>query len=458
MLNPFFLQGSKGEQSLVQDLINEQLRMYGVDVHYIPREYITETTVIKEVIQSNFNNAFPIEAYIDTYEGYGGQGTLLSKFGVQELDDLTLIISKERFETYISPLLRINASTRLSTRPKEGDLIYFPLGDRLFEIKYVEHEKPFYQLQKNYVYELRCELFRYGDEIIDTGIDEIDDNTEKEGYTQTIQMVGVGTTATAITSLVDGGVRFVKITNRGSGYKSAPLVQFSAAPGNGITATGVSRMISGIVDFCEGDPSLYRVQSVALTNPGRNYSSPPKITFKGGSGTGAAATCTIGDGIVGIITITGGGSGYATPPSVTFVGVSSEPAYGTALIQNGSVIGVAVTDAGLNYTSAPQIIFGSPVLTGDGTYLINETLTGSVSNVTAKVKTWNYVTKSLQVYAITGSFVVGEILTGSESGAYYTVQSINTNNVIDTFAENIEIETEADSIIDFSESNPFGNP
>jgi hypothetical protein len=458
MLNPFFLQGSKGEQSLVQDLINEQLKIYGVDVHYIPREYITEKTVIKEVIESRFREAFPIEAYIDSYEGYGGQGTILSKFGVQELDDLNLIISKERFETYITPLLRVNPNTKLSTRPKEGDLIYFPLGDRLFEIKYVEHEKPFYQLQKNYVYELRCELFRYGDEFIDTGITDIDDNVEKEGYIQTIQMVGLGTTATAITSLVNGGVRLVKVLNRGNGYKSTPNVQFGIAPQNGVTATGVAKMISGIVDFCESDPNLYRVQSVSITNPGRDYTSAPKVVFKGGGGAGAAATCFIGNGIVGVVTITNGGSGYAQAPSVTFVGICSSPAYGTAVMQNGSIIGIAITDAGLNYASSPQIVIGSPVLTGNGSYLINETITGSISGLTAKVREWNYPSKSLQVYSIGGSFVVGETLTGSESGAYYTIQSINTNNVNDAFAENEEIETEADSILDFSEKNPFGNP
>ena len=100
---------------------------------------------------------------------------MLSKFGIQATNEITLIISKERYETYISPLIKNEQNIKLSSRPKEGDLIYFPLGDRLFEIKYVEHEKPFYQLQKNYVYELRCELFRLGDELIDTGVDNIDD-------------------------------------------------------------------------------------------------------------------------------------------------------------------------------------------------------------------------------------------------------------------------------------------
>ena len=458
MLNPFFLQGSVGEQNLVQDLINEQLRIYGVEVYYLPREYVTEKTVIKEVIESQFTKAYPIEAYVDTYEGYGGQGTILSKFGIQELDDLTLIISRERFENYISPFIRITPNTKLASRPKEGDLIYFPLGDRLFEIKYVEHEKPFYQLQKNYVYELRCELFRYGDEIIDTGIDNVDDNIEEEGYIQTLQMVGFGSTAVASSGLVNGGVRLVKVTNRGSGYKTAPTVQFGAAPTSGITATGVAQMISGIVDFCESDPNLLRVQSVTITNTGRNYPSPPKITFRGGKGSGAAATCFIGDGIVGIVSITSGGSGYPTSTTVSFAGTSTLPAYGKPIIQNGSIIGIAITDAGLNYVSPPQIVFSSPILTGFGTYFSNESVVGSVSGVTARVRTWDAVTKVLQVATITGSFVPGETITGQDSGANYTLQVINIDNVVDKFAENSEIEDEADLIIDFSERNPFGNP
>ena len=140
MLNPFFQQGSKTEQGLIQDLINEQLKIYGVEVYYLPRRYATINTVIREVVQSEFKDAFPIEAYVDSYEGYGGQGTLLSKFGIENRDDLTLIISRERYSNYITPLIENLADIELATRPKEGDLIYFPLGDRLFEIKYVEHE------------------------------------------------------------------------------------------------------------------------------------------------------------------------------------------------------------------------------------------------------------------------------------------------------------------------------
>jgi len=91
------------------------------------------------------NDAYPIEAYVENVDGYGDNPTLLSKFGIQATNELNLIISKERWENYIQPLIKNETNIKLSTRPKEGDLVYFPLGDRLFEIKYVEHEKPFNQ-------------------------------------------------------------------------------------------------------------------------------------------------------------------------------------------------------------------------------------------------------------------------------------------------------------------------
>ena len=235
-LNPFFLNGSQTEQSLVQDLINEQLRMYGVEVYYMPRSYLTTNTVIKEVVQSEFNNAYPIEAYVDNYEGYGGQGTILSKFGIEGKDDLTLIISQERYSNYIGLLTQDLPNLELTNRPKEGDIIYFPLGDRLFEIKYVEHEQPFYQLQKNYVYELKCELFRLEDEVIDTDIDFIDDEIEQLGHIQTLSLIssGIGTAATGITSYcAAGSVQIVTINNMGKNYSTPPQVAFSSAPAGG---------------------------------------------------------------------------------------------------------------------------------------------------------------------------------------------------------------------------------
>ena len=460
MLNPFFLQGSNSEQSLIQSLINEQLRMYGVEVYYIPRRYITEKTVIKEVIESKFDNAYPLEAYVDTYDGYEGQGTILSKFGVQPLNDLTLIISKERYENYISPLIKNIPDIKLSTRPKEGDLIYFPLGDRLFEIKFVEHEKPFYQLQKTYVYELRCELFRYEDEIVDTGVEQIDDNVKEEGYIQSLTMVGAGITATAITGIVNSGVRFVTVTNRGNGYTSAPRVAISSAPSGGLTAVGIATLIGGLVD-CNGNTENYKVQGVEVVNPGYGYTVTPAISFVGGGGAGAAATATIGDGVVGIVTLTSGGSGYVGEPTVTFSGAPGAGVTATArahINTAGVVTAIYITNAGLGYTVAPTITVSSPYSLGAGSYIYNETVVGSISSTTAYVKEWDSVNNILRVSNISGTFVNGDVLTGSESGASYEVRIVTSFNTIDKYAENDVIETEADSIIDFSESNPFGNP
>lgn len=471
MLNPFFLQGSKGEQGLIQDLINEQLKIYGVDVYYLPREYATERTIIREVVESKFTNAYPLEAYVDTYDGYGGQGTLLSKFGIQEVDDLTLIISRERYENYIQPLIQDIPNIKLSSRPKEGDLIYFPLGDRIFEIKYVEHEKPFYQLKKNYVYELRCELFRYQDEVIDTEIEFIDDNISDIGYIQTLQLVGSGSTASATATIVNGGVRYVEVTNRGSSYTSTPRVAFSESPG--VTAVGFATMIANIVDLCNSDPNDLRVQGVQLTNSGSGYLTAPMVAFFGGGGSGAEATAYIGDGIVGIITVTDGGSGYVNTPTVT---ISSPTGIGTTamaiatanLSSSGTITSITIINAGLGYTEAPTIQISSPdVVSGIGTFTYNESITGSESGNTAIVKSWNGVTKVLEVSNITGTFIVGEEVTGSESGASYTVTVVNTDNLNDEndsdnkygkYEDNSDIQTEANAIIDFTESNPFGTP
>jgi hypothetical protein len=467
MLNPFFLQGSNGEQNLVQDLINEQLRMYGVEVYYLPRQFVTERTVIREVIESEFKNAYPLEAYVDNFNGYSGQGTILSKFGIQELDDLTLIISKERFETYITPLISGLPNIKTYKRPKEGDLIWFPLGDRIFEIKYVEHEKPFYQLQKNYVYELQCELFRYGDEVIDTGIQEIDDNTEDIASIRTLKMVGIGSTATAITSIVNGGVRFATVTNRGSSYSSVPTIGFSSAPTGSRTASGIATMIYGIVDFCEVDETLGRVQGIEMINVGSGYTVAPGVAFYSNSGVGAAATSTIGDGIVGVITVTSGGSGYANAPSVTFTGISSVSAQARSIIENGSVREIRIINAGLGYSAIPTIAIGSPVLIGSGKYEYNEVIVGSISSTSARVKSWNAISKFLEVSNITGDFIVGETLTGQDSGATYVISEDALQNLADPedelnradiYAANNEIQIAANEILDFSERNPFGTP
>jgi hypothetical protein len=401
MLNPFFTQGTSSEQNLVQDLINEQLRMYGVDIYYIPRKYLTEKTVIREVVQSKFDEALPIEAYVDNYDAYSGAGDVLSKFGIESKDEVRLIISRERYENYITPLIQGKSNIKLSTRPKGGDLIWFPLDDRLYEIKDIEYAKPYYQLQSLYVYELYCELFRYQDEVIATGVEDIDNEllgdesdgltddgiSTIQGVTQTLTMVGDAVSASAVSGIVLGGVRKFTVTNRGGGYGMIPTVSVSSAPSGGITAVGIASMIGGInVCNLNANPRLQSVQRVDVVNAGSGYTNAPSVTFRttDGTGTGAAATATLSEiGGVGIVTLSNAGGGFVTPPTVTFTNPKHVGAAATATLDFPVVGGgVSVTSAtisvgataylfpggttgGVFYKEAPAVTFSLPTGTGN---------------------------------------------------------------------------------------------
>ena len=471
VLNPYFQQGSKSEQSLVQSLINEQLKIYGVDVHFMPRKYVSSDSVLREVSASSFEDAYPIEAYIDNFDGYGDNPTLLSKFGIEQTNEVTLIISKERFENYISPLMKNESNIKLSTRPKEGDLIYFPFGDRLFEIKYVEHEKPFYMLKNTYVYELRCELFRYEDEVIDTGVDEIDDTLEATegvdgadfviGTTQKLTLIGDAEQATAVTTQVHGGIQFVTVTDRGSGYTYAPRVAISSAPAGGVTGIATAYLRGGLFIGAGYDASSNSsvVQEVNLVNPGSGYTTGPEMQFYGGGGTGLAVTAYMANGTIGIVTVTGGGSGYTTAPSVTFTGLSTVSAAATAVVSTaGTISAIHITNAGAGYTTPPTISIAAPIGTSTGTFVFNEIVTGGTSGATARVRTWNSVTNEIEISNVEGTFAISETLTGSTSGASRVVRLIDLTNYDDGFGDNDTFETEADDILDFSEGNPFGTP
>jgi len=459
-LNPFFLQGSSGEQRLVQDLINEQLKIYGIDVIYIPRKFVKKQTILKEISSSKFNDNFAIEAYVNNYDGYTGQGDILTKFGMSLKDELSLVISKERFEDFISPFLDAldNDEIVLASRPREGDLVYFPLGQRLFEVKFVEHEVNFYQLGKLYVYELKCELFEYEDEVIDTTIDEIDTQVQDEGYITTLQLIGIGVTATAIAGIHSGYIRQIYLNNDGSGYTSSPTVSISTAPAGGINAQAVAITTSRA--------GIRSILAIELTNSGAGYTEAPTINITGGGGVGASSTCAIETTLKGItnFTITNNGSGYATSPTVTIVGNVGvgTTGIGKAIVgTDQSISSIRIINSGVGYTVAPTVTIGNPaIISGIGTYKFNEIITGSISGTTGRVKSWDKDTKVLKVSFINDAskkgFYKGELIVGAASSATYAVSSYNTWDEYDKYSENTQIETEADNIIDFSESNPFG--
>ena len=165
--------GTTNEQRLVEDLIIESLKIYGHDVYYLPRTQVKLDTLFGEDILSQFTQAYPIEMYLTNVEGWAGEKEIFTKFGIEVRDKATFIVAKRRWENSVEQMAQ---AVQLPERPAEGDLIYLPKTDAMFEIKFVEHLDPFFQVGKFYVYSLQCELWQYSSEAVQTGIDEIDDD------------------------------------------------------------------------------------------------------------------------------------------------------------------------------------------------------------------------------------------------------------------------------------------
>lgn len=183
--NVFFSQKVRTEQHLYEDLVIEALRIYGQDVFYIPRETVTPDEILNEEY-SKYATAYAVEMYIANTEAFEGDGNLLSKFGLEIRDTATFVVARRRFQQ----LVNIDANAIREERPREGDLIYLPMSKSLFEIKFVEHEKPFYQLTNLPTYELQCELFEYSAEKFDTGVKELDRYEHIFGPQNVIQITG----------------------------------------------------------------------------------------------------------------------------------------------------------------------------------------------------------------------------------------------------------------------------
>ena len=168
--NVYFDTGTTSEQRLYENIIIEQLRAFGQDVYYLPRKLVKEDTLFGEDTLSSFNDAYIIEMYLDNFEGFEGQKEMMTRFGLDVQDEATWVVSKRRFEQLVST----DQNLIVSTRPNEGDLIYFPRAKKLFEITFVDHDDAFYQLSNLPVFKMRCRKFDYSHEDLDTGIAEID--------------------------------------------------------------------------------------------------------------------------------------------------------------------------------------------------------------------------------------------------------------------------------------------
>ena len=195
------------ERSLYQNLIKEAIQIYGHDVYYVNRETVALDNVLGEDALSKYTNAEPIEMYVEDNTGFGGDKEIINQFGLENRNEITFVVSKERFQEMDSQInleegegsialedgsvdqtdnfstvstltgnfyILQDTATTDADRPQEGDLVYHPIFAKMFEINFVDHDEPFYQLDNNPVYKLRCKQFEYASEILDTGIATID--------------------------------------------------------------------------------------------------------------------------------------------------------------------------------------------------------------------------------------------------------------------------------------------
>ena len=260
-INPYFKKYS-GDSSIVEDLTIETIKAAGHDFIYIPRNLVKEDELFGEDTLSKFDDGYELEMYIQNTDGFEGEGDLLSKFGLEIRDRITLVVSKKRFEDTI-------ASYEANiTRPREGDLVFFPYSKTLFEINFVEHENPFYQLGKLYTYVLNCEVFTYSQEDIDVGITDIDNvETDRQYFMVNLEL---GDVISGATAFYEGETVFQINGSTGGTFSSAD----TTATVIDWNATGKTLGISNIVGTLNTSAS----DSIKGASSGAEYYISTKTT------------------------------------------------------------------------------------------------------------------------------------------------------------------------------------
>ena len=410
-----------------------------MDVLYCPREIMQKDGVFNEEVIGEFNDAYLIEAYMENFDGFQGGGDLLTKFGVAQTDEITMVISQQRFSDLISQFLLIDKDYKAPERPQEGDLIFLPLTSNYFEIKFVEHEEPFYQLGKGYVYKLKAELFEYSDEQGDV----FDNDEELVDYGYTVKhyyLTTAGTNASA-TAVVDGGaLTNLFISDNGSKYNETPAITIT---GDGTGATAEAFMVN--ITVSGGSPTSSavirsvvkegQIRSVNIVDGGAGYDEDRatlNISAPDAGGVAATLIPTFTNGVLTAINILSGGSGYK------------------------SVRLIDITNGGSGYTSATASF--TPAPTGiTGAFTVPETVTGSTTGTTANLVEWTADEGFVKLKTPTGTFQIGELIVGSESGAQIVLDNRDEMATADPkYSESVTFESIGDDIIDFSETNPFG--
>ena len=274
---PTYYKGDSDEQNLYQDLVDEQIKLFGTDIYYLPRTMLQDNT-LEEVRYSKYQEQFQIEMLLQNVSGFADGAEFVSKFGLRITDEVVFRVSTRRWDQVVAAE---NPTLTFDGRPNEGDLLYFPLTTDIYEIKFVEKESPFFQFGKIQFYTITAELYEIGSDDFNTGVEEIDDVEFQ--FASSIKLV-----------MDPGGVGNFTVGEEVVGDEF--LAKASATT--------------------DGDV----VDSITITDSGLHYNSaiPPTVTISGGGGSGATATASVSStGLVTGILITSGGSGYTSAPTVT---------------------------------------------------------------------------------------------------------------------------------------------
>ncbi len=252
--NVFFSPKVTTEQYMFEDIIIESIKMFGQDVYYLPRKITERDFILGEDAESQFNSANLIEMFIENTEGFEGEGNIFQKFGMEIRDEVTFIVARRSW----SKTVKMNNSDVTGDRPAEGDLIYLPLSKSFFEISFVEHEQPFYQLSNLPVYKLQARLFEFNDEEFNTQIAELDGIEKEHGYQERIQ---IGTVASGPFQLGER-IKYISVAAAGSVVEVNISAQLLSKDGNFITVNQIETSDGKYHQFAVGN-SLVGITSGA---------------------------------------------------------------------------------------------------------------------------------------------------------------------------------------------------
>lgn len=463
--NPYFSQAVRSEQGLYEDIVIESLKLYGQDIYYLPRDIVNEDLILGEDVSSRFNSSHKIEMYIENTEGFDGEGDLFSKFGVEIRDQATFIVARKRWDQTV---LRHDNEIVLK-RPAEGDLLFIPFSNRFFEITSVETELPFYQLSQLPTYKLRCELFVVGNEDIDTGNDYIDNQLEELSYQyKLILNTGKGATATATNEF---GLGSVTLTDSGDRYTEVPIITVSEPNADPADATATVTL---------NGASPQAIASIDLTDSGAYFHSAPSavVSYIDTSGDSATinTTTTISNGKVSGVAIPTIAAQATTYASIVIAEPTGSKTSFTATLlarldsAQGKIRDIEIVDSGGLYYSNPTVTIAKPTnlqpfVDGD---TVTQTLASGV-NVKGEVLKWSDSDKTIYLINVGADdgkfheFVTGrDLVTDSGQRTDIATGSVTTvladENNVSKFEQNTIFDVDNNDFLDFTETNPFGEP